>query len=123
MKIKSSDLASEIMKTLKNYSEDTIDTTKSVILRKSKDAVKKLKDASPQLTGEYAKHWKSTVQYEDSKEIRVSVHVSKPEYSLTHLLEKGHAKRNGGRVGSKIHIKPIEQEVIEEIQSELREIL
>ena len=42
---------------------------------------------------------------------------------LPHLLENGHAKRNGGRVNGKIHIKPIEDKLNEEYFEAMRDAL
>lgn len=48
------------------------------------------------------------------------VYADKPEYALTHLLEKGHQKRGGGRTKAIVHIAPAEEETVDELEKELR---
>ena len=68
-------------------------------------------------TGKYSKGWGQTKQ-KDS----IIIH-NKKRASLTHLLEKGHAKRNGGRVAPIKHIEPVEEfikkEMVNRIEKEL----
>jgi hypothetical protein len=121
MKVKVDDLAATVEKTLSDYVEDVNDIVKQEIKDAGKEAVKELKDKSPKRTGKYAKGWKSTVQKETAVGAEVVVHNK--IYRLTHLLEKGHAKRGGGRVAGIPHIAPVEEEITEKLSDEIEKEL
>ena len=48
---------------------------------------------------------------------------SPTRYMLAHLLEKGHAKRNGGRTRAIPHIAPAEQAGVQQLESLIRKAL
>jgi hypothetical protein len=102
------DFAGEIARELKRYAnvveaklENEIDDVADV-------AVDKLKQTSPKKTGGYRKGWRKK-----KGDNGVVLHNTKGQ--LTHLLEKGHAKADGGRVPKKVHIRPVEEYVIDEL--------
>jgi hypothetical protein len=120
MRIKIDDLAKTIRGELLDFEEEKIRSMKNLIDKESKETVKELHVNSPENTGKYAKGWKRKTQYEDSFKSRVVVHNS--IYQLTHLLEKGHAKRNGGRVEGIPHIEPAAENTISRIERGLKQL-
>ncbi len=71
-------------------------------------AVEKLRQGSPKKTGAYRKGWRK-------KKEGNGVVIHNTQGQLTHLLEKGHAKVGGGRVPAQVHIRPVEEYVIDEL--------
>ena len=107
-------LAEELATAISDYSEAVTEEVMKAIDEESKKAIKELRDRSPKLTGDYAKGWTSKNTYK-GKYSKVNTIHNKTDYQLTHLLENGHAKRNGGRVAAIPHIKPVETRTIENL--------
>lgn len=107
-KIPLEELEIAIERELAQYSEDVAEGLKREIKAVAKETVTELKSTSPRDTGEYARGWTYKVEFENAQDIRVRIrNRTKPQ--LTHLLEYGHAKKGGGRVQGKPHIRPAEQ--------------
>jgi hypothetical protein len=115
-------LADEIMKGLTEYS-DLADMEMKKAVRKTATAVKKEISANaPKRTGKYAKSWTAKKTKENSHSLEMTVH-SKNRYQLAHLLEKGHAKRGGGRVSGRPHIAPAEENGVQMFENLIEEAL
>ena len=112
-------LASEIAKGLEEYTEDLTKEIKTTVEEVSKEAVKELNQDSPKRTGAYARDWKQKNRFENTRSKRNTVYNAK-HYQLTHLLEYGHASRNGGRVEAKPHIKKVEQKYSEVFEKKVK---
>lgn len=115
-------LAAEIAKGLAEYSQDVVEKVNVSSDKVGKAAVKQLKQTSPKRYGKYAKSWALQTNKEVGQPNSLIVH-NKKHYSLTHLLEKGHAKVGGGRVDGIPHIRPAEEEVIREFTREVEEAI
>lgn len=123
MGIKIGSLAKEVMKQLDDYGVAAGMEVEKVSKEVAKDTAKQLNKDAPKLTGDYAESW--TYGVGDTKRTRhtMVVHAEKPEYALSHLLEKGHQNRDGGRTPAQVHIEPAEQTAVEELEKELRKRL
>ena len=117
------DFAREIEDALQEYASVSSETLKKVIEETGKEAAKELKKTAPKLTGDYASSWKWKKVSETTETIKSTVYASKGEYRKTHLLEKGHAKRGGGRTRAFPHIKNAEKRAISNIEKRLKDRL
>lgn len=116
-------LAAEIAKELSKYSQEVVEKVNISSEKIGKEAVKQLRQTSPKKTGKYAKSWTMSTEKEIGQPHKRIIHAKAPHYRLTHLLEHGHAKRGGGRVEGKPHIRPAEEMVIKEFVAEVEEAI
>lgn len=103
--IKIGEIANEIANTLSGYTVNVAEGVKVAVDETMKELVADTKKDAPERSGQYKKAIASKVRFEDNCEKRVTWYVKKPFYALSHLLEKGHAKRGGGRVKAYPHIE------------------
>ena len=116
------DMASEIMKGLNEYAE-LADVSMKKAVRKTATAVKnEISANAPKKSGRYKKSWASKKTKENSHALEMTVH-SKDRYQIAHLLEHGHAKRNGGRSRAFPHIAPAEEHGAEMLEDLIRKEL
>ena len=111
-------LADTVMRELENYAETTTDGVKAAVKKAANTVKKEISATAPVRTGKYAKSWATKTTGENSHAIEITGH-SRNRYQLAHLLEHGHAKRNGGRVAARPHIAAAEQRGIEELEREI----
>lgn len=108
-------LSLEIINELQAYQNVTLDIMKYAVTRTAKETVKEIrKNAQEQFPdggGDYAKSWayKRDPTLKGKWRFSMVCYSRKPHYRLAHLLEKGHAKVNGGRVPGRPHISPAEE--------------
>lgn len=79
--------------------------TVKIANKHAKSLAEKIRNDSPEDTGEYRNNWKSkNGKANDLKIENAIVYNDSPTYRLTHLLEYGHLDINGNLVGKKPHI-------------------
>lgn len=121
--IKIDALGAEIAKKMEEYAAEVAGDVKAEAKAVAKEAVKELKSKSPEDRDSKKRHykdgWASKVESENAVSIGIRVYNRKKP-GLTHLLEKGHAKRGGGRVEGKPHISEAEKNAIEAYEERLK---
>lgn len=119
-------LSMAVINELEAYKDVTVDIMTEAVKKTAKETAKEInRRAEEQFggSGEYAKSWsyKRDPNMRGKYKFSMVVFSKPPYYRLAHLLEKGHAKVNGGRVSGKAHISPAEELAKENLVKYIKE--
>lgn len=115
------DLAAEITLAVKEYTEDVSAAIEKEVDVQSRELVKAIRTDAPKKTEEYAKGWTRKKLRDSGQTAYVVYNKAKP--GLAHLLEHGHAKRGGGRVAGRPHIRPNTERTEKQLVDRIRAII
>ena len=132
-RVKPDELSKALLEYLQDYKEDIEDDVVELSNKYIKEAKKELKSISPvsendvrlkggdiQARGSYARSW-SVKNDKKLTDVYSKVVYNKDYYRLTHLLEFGHANRNGSRTKAIPHIRKTEDKYREKFIQELEQ--
>ena len=115
-------MAAEILKGLMEYKNLATADLKTAVRKAGRTVKKDIQENAPKKTGAYSKSWTVKTTKETSESLELTVYSPK-KYQIAHLLEKGHAKRGGGRTKAVPHIAPAEESAVKELESDIRKAL
>ena len=121
-KVSIGNLAAAVMNQLNNYSNLCTENMKDAVKKSAKAVKQEISATAPVRTGAYAKSWATKNVKESQTALEITVH-SKNRYQLAHLLEHGHALRNGGRSKAIPHIAPAEEKGVKLLEDEIERSL
>ena len=121
-KVSVDQLADAVAEMLDEYAETTEQNMKKAVKDAGNTVKKAIGAGAPVKTGKYAKSWSVKNTKETSHALEVTVY-SRNRYQLAHLLEHGHAKRNGGRTRAIPYIAPAELQCIEQLERDIERSL
>lgn len=107
----------EILKDVKSDTDEIVSNAAEKAARKGKNEVRKNARNTFDGTGKYAKSW----DFKSGKKGQESyAEIGSTLPGLPHLLEKGHATLNGGRVPGRAHIAPAAEVTFRAFEDELK---
>lgn len=124
MNINLDSLASEITKYVTEYTEDVSKAIDEVIDETANDILAEVKATAPvRESGSrgYAKNFK--VSKDDRKGKTRRVVWNRKNFSIAHLLEFGHALKNGGRARAFPHLRKAYDNHIDAMQDKIKDVI
>ena len=115
-------MAHVIMEGLQEYADLAAEDMKAAVKKAGNSAKKDIEANAPERTGAYKKSWAVKTVRENANAMEVVVY-SRNRYQLAHLLEFGHALRQGGRTRAFPHIAPAEERAAEMLVREVEAAL
>ena len=119
-KVSADAFADAVQKIFNEYRENIEDGLNDVTKALAKRGAKEVK-AKARATfgaGKYANGW--TSQFDTGRFSAQGTIYNGAVPGLPHLLENGHANRGGGRTPGRVHIKPVEEELIRQYENEVK---
>lgn len=118
------DLTATISAELENYKREVIKGTKDEAKKAMDRLVRDTKATAP--VGRRKKHYKNSItsrkEWENDLGIQYTWYVKGADYRLSHLLENGHATRNGGRTRATHFIKNASDPILEDYVKAVEEV-
>lgn len=102
-------LAAELASTLAAYTGEIAEEVKEAVDITAQELLDNIRADAPKRTGKYKKAMDVKTISENTYERKKLWYVKSPHYRLQHLLERGHALRNGGRSKAFPHIEKNEE--------------
>lgn len=114
------DLEKIITKTLLKYGENINNAVQNQPKKYAEKAVENLQKIGDykDITKKYRKSFRFTTR-KTLYNSEATVFSKSPEYRKTHLLENGHATRNGGRTKAFPHWRPTEKKIVKEFEDDV----
>lgn len=118
-------LGEAISQELTLYSDNVINGIKKEAKKSMSRLVKETKATAP--VGRRKKHYRDSIKSkkvaESSREISLLWFVAGSDYRLSHLLENGHALRNGERVAGTHFIQKASEPILQEYEQRVEEVI
>lgn len=114
----------DINKILQDYTKnisEAITEAANEVAEDGKNRLRATNDTYKIRTGDYNRSWK--VKKQGGYNYVHNVIYNDKHYRLTHLLEYGHATRNGGRTRAFPHINNVDRYVCEEFEKKVEEAI
>lgn len=118
-------LADTILDCLEEYVGVTEEAAWNGVNETAQTALQELRSAHPAGSGKYGswdaynRDWTVMKRKRDKT---ATIH-NRSHYQLTHLLEKGHAKQNGGRTQAFQHIAPVADKCEDELINNIKKFI
>lgn len=118
-------LSDALKRELTLYNRDVIDGIKREAKKSATQLVKDTKATAPvgKRSDHYRDHIKSKKLIENDRSVSYLWYVEGSDYRLSHLLEKGHALKNGGRTRGTHFIQNATDPILEQFEQAVKEII
>ena len=123
-RISVAELGGTVAEYLRGWDREVTEAIDEKAKKSTQELVTKTKATAP--VGRRQKHYRDSISMMQRKSSRMNTYiwyVKGSDYRLSHLLENGHATRNGGRVAGTHFIKNAADPILAKYVKEVEEVL